>query len=128
MKNLFLILCMVLALLSCSEDNTKQQNNSVIGTWKLVETYGSSGGQGQWTKVENGYVYSFNEDKTLISNRFTCNGVYVLDANKITIEFNCPEKVFHLTYSISYENNYLILTADPINCDEGCLEKYQRIK
>jgi hypothetical protein len=33
-----------------------------------------------------------------------------------------------LTYGISFENNNLILTPDPVNCDEGCAEKYQRME
>ena len=128
MKQLIFIFSILFLLSGCSEDNEKQQENSIFGTWKLVETYGSAGGQGQWTPVENGYTYTFGEDGILISDRFSCEGTYIVDLNNITIDFDCQESQFHLTYGVSFENNNLILTPDPVNCDEGCAEKYQRME
>lgn len=128
MKQLIFILSILFSLSGCSEDDEKQQETSIFGAWKLVETYGSDGGQGQWAPVENGYTYTFEEDNILISNRFSCNGTYLVNSDSITINFDCQEIQFNLTYGISFENNNLILTPDPVNCDEGCAEKYQKVE
>lgn len=70
MKSLILILSMFLSLSSCSDDK-KSQNENILGTWKLIETYGSDGGSiPKWTAVNNGYKYTFNSDGTLFQIDF----------------------------------------------------------
>jgi len=129
MKSLILILSMLLSLTSCSDDDTKAQEVSIIGTWKLIETYGSDGGSNpQWATVENGYTYTFNNGGSIISNRFNCNGSYTMSLNDITINFSCSDSQFNLIYSYVFEDGKLILTPDLMNCDEGCGEKYQKIE
>lgn len=128
MKTIFTFLIFIFSLGSCSDDENKIQENNVIGTWKLVEVYGSDGTGGQWVPVENGHIYSFTESNTLISNRFQCDGSYSSQTDSITIHFDCPENQFNGTYGTSFENGHLILSSDLINCDEGCGEKYQRIE
>lgn len=135
MKKIFLItilLSFAFVVNSCSDDdNSKKIDNSIFGTWKLIEVYGSDGGAGQWTSVENGYTYSFEEDNILNSNRFSCNGTYSETSEDLTINFDCSDGQFYGTYNISFENNRLILTfisGTWGSCDEGCAEKYQRIE
>ncbi len=129
MKSIILILSMFLSLTSCSDDDTKSQETSIIGTWQLIETYGSDGGSNpQWTSVDNGYIYTFNNDGSVISDRFTCNGNYTLSSNQITITFDCTDSQFNLTYEYLFENEKLILTPVLSNCDEGCGEKYKKIE
>ncbi len=129
MKFTILILSIFLSLTSCSDDEAKSQENSLLGTWKLIETYGSDGGSSpQWTTVNNGYSYSFNANNSLISNRFTCNGNYQENSNSnVHIQFNCTDSQFDLSYNYVIENGYLILTPSSANCDEGCGEKYQKV-
>lgn len=128
MKSIILILSMLLSLTSCSDDDVKPQENDILGTWKLIETYGSDGGSNpQWTAVNNGYTYTFNNDGTLISDRFTCNGSYsLLSQNQVTISFDCADSQFNLVYNFTFKNQYLILTPNLSNCDEGCGDKYEK--
>lgn len=130
MKNMFLILSIFFLITGCSEGEAEQQENSIYGTWKLIETYGSDGGNNpQWTSIVDGYTYTFNDDGTIISDRFTCNGGYTLiSSNQVTINFNCVDSQFNLMYTYSFENQNLILTPDLSNCDEGCGEKYEKIE
>ena len=130
MKSLILILGILLSLTCCSDDDNKTQETNIKGSWKLIETYGSDGGSNpQWTSVDNGYTYTFNNDGTIISDRFTCNGSYtLLSSNQVTITFDCTDSQFNLMYNYSSENQNLILTPDLSNCDEGCGEKYEKIE
>lgn len=127
MKTIVLSFLCFISFFSCSDDENKPQENSIIGSWKLVEIYGSDGTDAHWTPIENGYTYSFTGSNTLISNRFQCNGTYSNQTDSITINFDCPENQFNGTYGISFENDNLILSSDPLDCDEGCAEKYKRV-
>ena len=130
MKNMFLILSIFLFITGCSEEEAKQQEDPIYGTWKLIETYGSDGGNNpQWVSITDGYEYTFNDDGNIISDRFTCNGSYtLLSSNQVTINFDCVDSQFNLMYTYSFENQNLILTPDLLNCDEGCGEKYEKIE
>ncbi len=133
MKRMIFLFVLILSFLACSNnDDENNENQSIIGTWQLVEEfYGNVSGQGQWTEVENGYTYTFTKQNSVISNRYPCKeGTYSLNnGNNITLKFDCPETgVIILGYDISFENNYLILTPNPLPCDEGCKFKYKKIK
>lgn len=125
MKTIVLTFLCFISFFSCSDDENKPQENSIIGSWKLVEVYGSDGTEGQWTNVENGYTYTFTESNTLISNRFSCNGNFSVDTDSLTISFDCDENQFNMSSTYSFEDRFLVIYPD--NCDEGCAEKYERI-
>ena len=132
MKNLILIAVLFTSLSGCTnnENESRQiQESSIIGTWKLIEKYGSDGGSDpQWNTVEDGYVYTFKNNDIIISNRFNCNGSYTLSSsNQVTITFDCSDSQFNLVYDYTFENRKLILT-NLSNCDEGCGEKYEKIE
>ena len=128
MKSLILIFSMFLSLSNCSNDDTRTLETKIVGTWKLVEVYGSDGGSSpQWTPVNNGYTYTFSNGNNINSNRFTCNGNYQVNSNEVTISFNCNDSQFNQSYNYSFDNGYLILTSNLLYCDEGCSEKYQKI-
>ncbi|MEB2774050.1 hypothetical protein SYJ56_01960 [Algoriphagus sp. D3-2-R+10] len=128
MKYIIIVLALLLPFAGCSDVGAPQGVDSVQGTWQLIETYGSDGGAGNWMSIENGYTYTFEEDNILLSNRFSCNGTYVETADSLTIDFNCTDVQFQLVYGVSYEENRLVLTPDPANCDEGCAEKFKRVQ
>ncbi len=134
MKKLFLItivLSFAFIANSCSDDdNSKKIDNSIKGTWKLIEMGGFNiHGGDYWQTVENGHTYTFGEDNVLVSNRFSCNnGTYFETSDGLTISFDCSNTQFYATYNISFENNKLILNPNPSYCDEGCAEKYQRVE
>lgn len=138
MKSLILILSMLLSLASCSDDDTKSQNENILGTWKLIETYGSDGGSNpQWRPVDNGYTYTFNNDGTFSSTRFTecTTGTYGVSNSTIILDYGCagfdtgvenPAGTFVENYS--YENGNIILTPSYMNCIEGCAYRFEKIE
>ncbi len=127
MKTILVLFGLIFSLTSCSDDENKVQENSIIGTWKLVEVYGSDGANGQWNPIENGYTYNFTEPNVLISNRFPCNGIFSTQSDSLAISFDCGDNQFNMIYGISFDGQNLILSPDPINCDEGCAEKYEKL-
>lgn len=81
MKNIFLIL--VLALISCNDDDTKSQETIILGTWKLISFVNESNGN------------------ILVANDFS-------NSNEITISFN-QELVFTGNTVINnFSGNYSI--------------------
>jgi len=138
MKPIILILSMLLSFTSCSDDDTKSQEENFLGTWKLIETYGSDGGSNpQWTIVDNGYTYTFSNDGTFSSTRFTecTTGTYDVSNNTITLDYSCvgfdtgvenPPGTFVENYN--FENGNIILTPTYMNCIEGCGYKFEKIE
>jgi hypothetical protein len=81
MKNIFLIL--VLALISCNEDNTKSQETIILGTWKLMSFVNES------------------NNSILIANDFS-------NSNEITITFNQELDFTGNTVINNFSGNYSI--------------------
>lgn len=138
MKPIILILAILFSFVACSNDDEKELTTQerLIGTWKLVEVYGSDGGQGQWTPVEDGYTYTFNDNGTFTSTRFSeCTyGTYTLTSSTLILSFGCegfttgiedPEGTF--IENFVYDNNFIFLSPTYLTCDEGCDQKYQKI-
>ncbi|WP_176328520.1 MULTISPECIES: lipocalin family protein [Arenibacter] len=139
MKNIILLFTIIISFSSCSQNDENQKNeNSIYGTWKLVEIYGSDGGNSpQWNPVNNGYTYTFNSDNSFASNRFSeCStGMYELTSSNLTLKYNCdgfntgienPPGSFVENYV--FESNHLILTPTYLNCDEGCSYKFEKVE
>ena len=91
MKKIIVLFGILLCFDSCGQKKDIQiGDNSIIGTWKLIEEYyGGYDKSGefyaQWHSVYNGYTYTF-------------------------------------------KNKVLILTPNPMPCDEGCAFKFKKIK
>lgn len=146
MKNLFktfLALTAFIFMTGCSNDDSKEleAGTSVVGTWKLVKSYGydSSIGHSRWYSVKNGYTYTFKSDGTFISNRFSecTSGTYILSENDGTLSlvYDCegfttgieiPQGTFVESFII--ENKHLLLSPTYMNCVEGCDYKFKRIQ
>lgn len=138
MKSTILILSILLSFTSCNDDDTKPQEINILGTWKLIETYGSYGGSNpQWTSIDNGYTYTFNNDGTFSSTRFTecTTGTYETSSSSITLVYGCegfdtgienPAGTFVENYV--FDNEYIILKPSYMNCDEGCSYKFKKIE
>ena len=128
MKSFFYIL--IIILLSCNSDDKNVNKDSIIGTWKLIELYGSDGTEGNWNTVNGGHTYTINIDNTVSSSNYTCIGDYFINDEleySLFINFDCQNIVFNGNYKFEFENGQLILYWNPINCDEGCAEKYFKI-
>ena len=99
---------------------------------------GSDGGSNpQWTTVANGYTYTFSDDGTFSSTRFTecTTGTYEVSSNSITLDYGCagfgtgienPAGTFVENYSFESEN--IILTPSYMNCIEGCGYRFEKIE
>lgn len=138
MKSIILILSILFSLTGCSEKETNQQENSIYGTWQLIEIYQSDGGSSpQWTTVDESYIYTFNNDGTFSSTRFTecTSGTYEISNNSITLNYSCvgfdtgmenPPGTFIESYI--FKNANLILTPFYLNCIEGCDYKFEKVE
>ena len=138
MKNLILIFSILIIFINCANDDTNKQENSIIGTWKLIETYGSDGGSNpQWSTITNGYSYTFNQSGNFTSNRFSeCSeGKYSISGDDLILDYGCngfttsienPEGTF--IEKFIFERGNLILTPTYLTCIEGCGYKFQKIE
>jgi hypothetical protein len=128
-KSMFFFFTIYLILISCNSDDDNYKKQSLIGNWKLIETYGSYGGElPHWSTVSDGYLYEFKSDNSLYSDEYLCEGNYlILQNNKIKMHFDCNESQILATYDIYLDKEFLILTPNPSSCDEGCAEKFEKI-
>lgn len=124
------------SLLACNDDENKDQQSTINGSWLLTEIYESDGIIGSWKEVENGFVYTFNNDMTFTSTRFTeCTyGTYSTTNQVLTLMFGCegfdtgienPPGTF--IENMDFDGKDLILSPSYMNCDEGCGYKFVRI-
>lgn len=128
MKKLLTLLCLSFSLISCSKiDIDDTYSDYIKGTWQLVELHGSIGGPIIRTPVTDGYTYTFSGDNILITDKYGCNGTYQFKGGRLTLAFQCADRSFEESYVIEFEDDFVILHPSPINCDEGCSEKFKRI-
>lgn len=131
MKNLILLCSVILSFNSCSQnDENKTNNNSIVGTWKLIEFYSSDGGSTpQWHTVENGYTYTFYSNGIIKSNKFSCDGKYTIsNSNTMHIEFDCDNSKMNGNFDFTFIEKKMIFTPNPNTCFEGCNEKFMKIE
>lgn len=127
MKNLIIILSTVLSFSSCSQnDNNKIENNTLVGTWKLIERF--DGGSVNPTQIiEGGKTIQFLEDDSFVDSSINCNGTFTTNNSELSINIPCETQT-NLTYNYSFDNGNLLLTDTPSTCDEGCYNKFERRK
>lgn len=125
MKNMFLILSIFFFITGCSEEEIKQEENSINGTWQLIERF-DGGSPTPNQSVENGEIITFSSDNLYSNNSYQCDGNYSINNSIIEISVSCITTDL-IKYSFNIENNELKLTSFPSTCDEGCYDKYKRI-
>jgi hypothetical protein len=127
---------------SCSENNETLESKDIsateepiIGNWKLVEAYISSGGPQYWVNIENGEEFTFSSSGLFSSNKFSecTTGDFSVELNELSLNYNCngfktgfENSEGAITYKITFESNYLLLTPTSVICFEGCTYKYIR--
>ncbi len=138
---------LIILLFGCENNDGKISNdeidsrgidseNPIIGNWKLVEASISSGGPQYLVAVENGEEFNFLSTGIFISNRSSecTSGIFSIESNELILKYDCdgfitgvenPEGA--ITYTITYESNYLILIPTSVICTEGCSYKYEKI-
>ena len=136
MKNMFLILSIFFFITGCSEEEIKQQESSIYGTWQLTEEYIVSGVNGNWIEIQNGYTFSIESNNVFSSTEFQecAQGIVVISDTQIVFKYECegftigiefPEGEF--SYKYSFVGNKLSLNPNFMNCDEGCGYRFTRI-
>ncbi len=138
----YFILASVFIMSSCSKNDEVPESkdlsydNSILGNWKLVEAYISSGGPQYWVDIESGEEITFLSNGSFESNRFPecTTGEFSIESNELFLTYTCdgfttgienPEGA--ITYKLTFKSNYLILTPTSVICFEGCSYKYKRI-
>lgn len=133
MLNKFLVLVLlVISFSGCSEDEQSFQPDlsvdSIVGTWKLTESYVSPGGETTWQQVEDGYKYTFGADGSFSStNNSECEGVFERSEDTITITRLCEGSTEEETFSMiiaALENGGLEI-YNP-RCIEACIYRFEK--
>lgn len=141
MKNIIKFgIASLLMILSFGCDNYDDagivSENSIIGSWKLVEAYISSGGPQYWVTIENGEEFKFLSNGIFSSNKYAecTGGNFSSEFNKLILNYDCNEFTTGfensegaITYEITFESNYFLLTPTSVICIEGCSYKYKKI-
>lgn len=122
----FLMLFVFLGILFINAQ--KKDDVAIIGKWQHVSSSGSNGAKMFTNKVKNGNILEF-----LPSNKVTDNkglvGFYKLNGEKLEISFDKKVNYYRVFFNGKKEINLSPVTSDyQIICDEGCSDKYQKIK
>lgn len=135
-KKILIVLSIFLFYCSSSNQNLNE-DFSIIGEWKMIESYISAGGPQFWVDVENGFEYTFFRDRTFISSDyFGCtSGKFNVGSDELSLEYDCDgikEKLGNssgiTTYKFNFDDGYLLLTSTTVFCVEGCSYKFEKIK
>ena len=133
MKKGLLRIAFSLLALSCSTSNEVEtpkeaENNSLIGKWKLIETYSDPGdGSGTFQAANSQKTFEFFSNDSVYSNGEICS--LSTDAQSpssstfsdSTKTINCPNS-YRLFYE--FKNQHLMLYFP---CIEPCIFKLERI-
>ncbi|MFP4845670.1 hypothetical protein [Winogradskyella sp. PE311] len=129
MKKILLNLIAIGFLFSCTNNDTENPDNELIGNWKLIEVLiDEGGGNGTFASVDSQKIITFESDGTLTSNGSLCNlsissdgqtsGSY--SASELT--FNSPDCInADFNYTFQQNGNILIIFYP---CIEPCQAKY----
>ena len=121
------------------DTNAVEKNNteySIIGKWKLIESYISSGGPQYLVKIENGTELEFFENSTFLSNESSiCSrGTFKIEFNELMLDYECNELGDFenldgfITYQITIERDSFSLIPTSIICTEGCTYIYKKLE
>lgn len=132
-----IILLACLSLIACSEDENKvEQEPSIYGTWQLSQIYSDPGtGEGGWIDIDNGYNYKIVPGGTFSSTKFNecSDGTYSITNQTIDFTFNCTdftpceEDSQTCSENFTLEDQFLVLTPNYLECDEGCAYRFTKI-
>ncbi|WOC40382.1 hypothetical protein [Polaribacter sp. HL-MS24] len=87
MKNMYLILSIFFIISSCSDEQTEQQENTIYGTWHLINRF-DGGSPTPNQNFENGEIITFSSENLYSNNLYQCDGTYSI--NNSIIEISIP--------------------------------------
>lgn len=121
MKTMYLILTMFLFITGCNEEEAKQQENSIYGTWQLTKRQHVLPSSMQI--IENGEIITFTSDGSFNSDSYLCEGSFdIIDNSMVKVSFQCRDEI---SFLYSSENNNLILRR--AFGFEGGYDEYEKI-
>ena len=128
MKNLVYFLCLTFTFVitSCKKSNVGPDTD-LIGNWKVVSNYTSSGGPGEWHDVsaDQKIYLEFKADGTLAGDNLASNYATYVVKDSTTLTLTKRNSSVIQNYSYKIEGNFLTLSpSGPIFCIEGCATKY----
>ena len=140
MKTMFLLFTFFFFASSCGEEKQPEpQENSIYGTWQLVEQWLGNVGDTSvnWSEISDGKIIIFYRNNLFYSSTAKIcstdpltSGRYKVVTNDrynfVEISLSCNEGEFNQKEVFSFENNYLILSPIDV-CDEGCSFKFKKI-
>lgn len=121
MKNMFLIISIFIFTTGCSEEETKQQENSIYGTLQLTKRFHVLPSSVEL--IENGEKITFRENGVFYSASFPCKGLFEKKGDSLfEVSFQCRDKIsFFYTY---LNQNPVIKRAFGF---EGGYDEYKKI-
>jgi hypothetical protein len=128
MKNLVYLLCMgVICFITSCERTDVDPDSNLIGNWKAVSHYMSSGGPGEWHDLpaDSKRYLEFKTDGTLNGNDLASEYATYVVKDSVTLTLTKKNSDVIQNYRYKIEGRYLYLSpAGPIYCIEGCSTKY----
>jgi len=124
----FFLLALLVAF--CTEEESHDENLTIVGRWKLVEQEIGIGSPGKWESVDNGHVFEFKADKSFnVSSHRDCEtGTYELTGDTLHLSYNCKGHESEAAYRLETDNPFIILSPVQPICIEGCRYKYEKVK
>ena len=119
----------LLIVFSFGCQNDEMDNETLIGSWKQIESSISSGGPQYIIEIENGEELMFFTNGRFTSNRISdCStGNYFNNSDELFLYYDCSKYEKVQTYQITFESDFLILVPTSVICIEGCSYKYKRL-
>jgi hypothetical protein len=113
MKNIFLILCILLSFINCSNNNIGNNENSIIGTWSLLKfepgfspTENFNNGDIIWIFQQNGTV-NITIDISISSSPIKQSGSYNYSLTERRILIGDTE------YDYEFNKSILVISDNP---------------
>lgn len=130
------IFLLTILSLGCDDNDFLDNDNPILGKWKLAEASISSGGPQYIVPIDDGEEFTFSNNGTFSLNRHPecTSGSFSIKSNELILKYNCPgfttgveNSNGAITYSIILEEDYFILAPTSVTCIEGCSYTYKRI-
>lgn len=131
LKYIFFTLSFLLSFSCTSEHNIEypEEVSTIIGEWQMIEYAYSPGGPDIYrSPSEENIKLIFNSNGVVNSQKFfqCSDGNFNIEQDTLSITFNCPEELDSRAYSISWEDEKLILIPTSPMCIEYCAYIFSR--
>ncbi|QDW19245.1 hypothetical protein [Flavobacterium sp. KBS0721] len=125
MKKIVIVFCILILTASCKSQN---EDFTLIGKWKPIESTGSNGANKFTTKIEDGNEITF-EKNNIVIDHLNNKGKYEFTGDSLHLVFDKEEFYY---FCRTDKRNAKKMSLDPVNaeyqfiCDEGCSTIYKK--